>query len=1186
MKGEFSRLTFDPRNHFTGTLWQQGRVGSDADWNEWVEQVLHRRKLETVDVIGGCGRPIHHPGFTLKIVGKPAANPSIELSPGRLYAGGLLAELEQATNFLQQIDWPIPDSKVWTSLFPNDPDWPGLNFGTVSGGKTQKTLFYAEVWLRHVTAINDEAARDQAFSDYNGKPDWNLRPEVGDYVRERAFGGPDTCTRLQTVAQVKVWDATDEKVVDCPSACAKLAAARPSGTTGSLQVNVTPTPPVQKPCEEPLTGGYGGAENRTYRVEIHNPGPAGTATFKWSNENGAFTVRVNATALTNIKANTDLILQSIGNDQITQLHQNDWVEMCGEETELGMFRNDLVQLVSDPIALPDGTWKVQLTDAVVVPHAPFLRRWSAATQIIALVTPFDLDPGTGLSVSFFDAAGGGTGETYFHEMDYWVWAARTVTRDIEPPALMNTPQAAQGIKRHYCCLALVTWTLNSTAINWSVNSCPNLFPPLTEIPTGQDCGCCCTVTVGEKGQYNSIQQAIDSLPGSGGHVCILPGIYSENVEILNRHNIIISGCGQRTLLRGLPANPGETEALPVVSVIGGFNIRLERLSVEAADSGIGILLLGRNPFSKNQLQKAKSYLVNASITAVSVTAGLRDSLRARFVRELNVESCEFRNRDEPGIEHTVTLLVNGGRFERNLVEVAAKRSSTLVKDAAPVDAIAPIPFSPGTQAFGGIQLQGTSRSITLTGNIIRGGSGHGITLGSVRTATDLNDLGPGDKEPVNTAVDPSSVRDPFNIIVNFVPSDSSNQSRVISEGSLSNIRIERNYITLMGGCGVGVDRFFDLNGLDQFISVANLAIIGNEITQCLQRTIEEPSEGAAKFAGYGGISLADVENLVVLDNTVSKNGSQPGDPVCGFFALHVEGADLSRNRILDNGATSTESLTPTLKRGQRGGIVIMYALAPTEEIALPPLGNLPKTAPDQNGVPAARIHDNIVSTPVGQALFLNALGAVSVLNNQFTTRGVVPGGISTGFIASTVWIINLGFSDEFYLEYLLFATIGSEESQPLPGIDDATPGHVLANGQVLFANNQVVTDFLAVALGFSLAPILIITLDDLGFHDNQCEADLLIDFIISQAVLFGLSLRTTSNRFEEGIFNAVLSALTVGIFANTTALNQSTHCIVALGGNLTDVFNTAIVGANPLLSGGGKVTCESYREVLSTSLKQ
>ena len=34
MPGDFSRDTFDSRNHFSGVLMQQGRVQLDADWNE------------------------------------------------------------------------------------------------------------------------------------------------------------------------------------------------------------------------------------------------------------------------------------------------------------------------------------------------------------------------------------------------------------------------------------------------------------------------------------------------------------------------------------------------------------------------------------------------------------------------------------------------------------------------------------------------------------------------------------------------------------------------------------------------------------------------------------------------------------------------------------------------------------------------------------------------------------------------------------------------------------------------------------------------------------------------------------------------------------------------------------------------------------------------------------------------
>ncbi len=40
------------------------------------------------------------------------------------------------------------------------------------------------------------------------------------------------------------------------------------------------------PCTIPPDSRYRGAENQLYRVEIHDPGPAGTATFKWSNDGG------------------------------------------------------------------------------------------------------------------------------------------------------------------------------------------------------------------------------------------------------------------------------------------------------------------------------------------------------------------------------------------------------------------------------------------------------------------------------------------------------------------------------------------------------------------------------------------------------------------------------------------------------------------------------------------------------------------------------------------------------------------------------------------------------------------------------------------------------------------------------------------------------------------------------------
>ena len=55
MKGDFSRLTFDPKKHYDGVLQQQGRVWLDADGNELVQDRQFILEQEIVDIIGRCG---------------------------------------------------------------------------------------------------------------------------------------------------------------------------------------------------------------------------------------------------------------------------------------------------------------------------------------------------------------------------------------------------------------------------------------------------------------------------------------------------------------------------------------------------------------------------------------------------------------------------------------------------------------------------------------------------------------------------------------------------------------------------------------------------------------------------------------------------------------------------------------------------------------------------------------------------------------------------------------------------------------------------------------------------------------------------------------------------------------------------------------------------------------------------
>src|SRR5919197_486642 len=65
MKGDFSRLSFDPRKHFSGVRMQQGRVQLDADWNEQLDITAHRIATEITDFIGQSGAPEGNAGFEI-----------------------------------------------------------------------------------------------------------------------------------------------------------------------------------------------------------------------------------------------------------------------------------------------------------------------------------------------------------------------------------------------------------------------------------------------------------------------------------------------------------------------------------------------------------------------------------------------------------------------------------------------------------------------------------------------------------------------------------------------------------------------------------------------------------------------------------------------------------------------------------------------------------------------------------------------------------------------------------------------------------------------------------------------------------------------------------------------------------------------------------------------------------------
>src|ERR1700675_248016 len=65
MKGDLSRNTFDRASHHSAVRLQQGRIVTDADWNEQADLTRYRVERQARDTIGACGAPVDAAGYAL-----------------------------------------------------------------------------------------------------------------------------------------------------------------------------------------------------------------------------------------------------------------------------------------------------------------------------------------------------------------------------------------------------------------------------------------------------------------------------------------------------------------------------------------------------------------------------------------------------------------------------------------------------------------------------------------------------------------------------------------------------------------------------------------------------------------------------------------------------------------------------------------------------------------------------------------------------------------------------------------------------------------------------------------------------------------------------------------------------------------------------------------------------------------
>ena len=553
MHGDYTRMTFRPSKDHAGVLMQQGRVTLDADWNELVELIDRRFRAETLDALGRCYVSKETPSaFAIALAGG-----TLTIGAGRAYVHGLLAENHGGDP--SEYDPFLGEVRGTTALKYEDQPYL-LDAATVAPLPTKGTyVAYLDVWQRELTYLQDRDLVEKAIA-------------------------VDTATRLQTAWQVRLLEAPGDTTCDTQLPAWDALTAPSAGRLNTKGVGV---PAATDPCTIPASGGYRGTENRLYRVEIHDEGPLGTATFKWSRDDASIGARVESI---DTATRTKVGVDRLGRDSVRRIGVDDWVEVTDDLREFAGLPGELrkvtdVDEVSETItlgtALPSGAFDPGDADR----HTRIIRWDQSGAAVDAAGGVVGVPSGgtgspivlpDGVEIRFdVDPTGGD-----FHVGDYWVFAARTADASVEE--LVDEPP--RGVKHHFCRLAVVTF--------------PNDAVDCRTPPAEEDHGCDCTVCVTPESHASgtlTIQKAIDMTAAVGGKVCLQAGFYllAEPIRIRAARSLQLQGKGWMTVL----VAGGRFPAIVVETSIGVTIDSLAVVTSTAATQGAiptGIAIALRN----------------------------------------------------------------------------------------------------------------------------------------------------------------------------------------------------------------------------------------------------------------------------------------------------------------------------------------------------------------------------------------------------------------------------------------------------------------------------------------------------------------------------------------------------------------------------------------------------------------
>ena len=1198
---DISRFLFQPRKHYVGGQLQQGRVLLDSDFNEDARLADEDQRRVLLDIVGPAGTPDGGFGLDLEkdsevikmdvaLGGTTVTVLNYPIRQGIIYLCGLRFELEQRTveNFLDPGntrtigDWFV-FQRDFLQMKASEAPLPMVDPEPES---RHTHLAYLEAWEQTVTAVEDEE------------------------LLERALGTVDTSVRIRRMARVKIAEVSNDDTCETAWQAVSESIATTMGGTfaedgcelrSSARLRVVFEQGAAEdpcsPCTPGDVGRYLGAQNQAIRIML-----VGTDRYVWALNNASPLYRVRR--MTPVGGQVPVLMITPPRDESRWPLHNTVVEFLGWSAvldngekvadEVGVFAR--VQTSFDPatnqffISAADSaaidaivrTWDNNHPDRAQLPNGAdpdldylFLRVWHQVEAdddeiLLERGGPHTLLERIGLVPDF---SSGGLGRPG----DYWVVTVRPDTpQRIVPWDLTQLGGVAPHGTRHFFTpLQLVRLRPpeaepehENTEVVDLIEDCRLPLRSLTRLSNS-----CCTFTVGDGtrtvGDFTSIQDAVNALPVEGGKVCVLPGVYKEDI-VIQHDDVTIEGCGKHTRIE----SPGGTPAPALIQVLGS-RVTIRELSISVRGQ-IGILLGHEDPTAALVAQNILLEDLEIASDFLDGANRARSAIDVRRGEDVVIRRCE--------------LGVTGFLTDDAVVYLHGQRLR--VEDSRVEAFRAPLGIAFG--AWGGIQIAGDTSDVEIRGNRIFGGFGHGITLGSLawipETGGPLQNLGvaPGfttNEEGCPTHNPDPSVAPPVvrnGITFNFQ-----------TMGELDNIRIIDNRIENMQANGISVltlNRLTMEGGDTDLITVNNLVIERNRIVNNLQAfvVLQAASQVTKATAGAkagqeealgqlllpanlpaAAILLSDGENITIRDNEIRDNGANDPQVITGIAIGFGNNVLIQGNRIQGNGLKAPGASAPRF--GTAGGIVVF--LAGIAANAPPDLsGNITSL----NGS-SLRVLNNVVEQANGVALAARATGPVAIENNYFESRGNNNTSQSPNQ-TYTVFVVNTG---------LPWESVALPASEPNPtrwtfdpeerlthisdalrkheggGDEPAETGPFGQGGSIVFNNNQVTLNFdiendvlTGVLQGFSVA---LGSLDDVTMIGNQLGMNVenpslkkknvgaagVITYnqppIAAHAVIIGQTANVAHNRIAEGVVDTGISLITIGGLMASSIGNVTTH---------------------------------------------